>query len=219
MWRDTLATELHGDDPHVVEAISNKLEAIEGKIKEYGSEMLMCYKTSEEILRMFSNVKPSREVVRDAALIPSTIVDKIKKILTSGGIIDIIISISMDKYGANGKSDAANKVRESIGISNSFFIPRLFLHAFNLFCQEGKLYVSYSWFKKMPYKIYHVGNCADKWIDDLANSANSFGKNPADLFDLFAYPWQRDFTIKNIIRFAKRVQTFYYGVEMSYISG
>jgi hypothetical protein len=170
------------------------------------------------IQRVSGSGKIASERIVDAASISPETVAKIKSILEAGGMVDMTVSISMDKKGADAKSDAAEQIRKSLNITNRFFIPRLFLHAFNLFCHEGKLYVAYSWFKKMPYRFYHVGKCAGAWIDDLVRVANSFGRDPIGLFELFGYNWRADYAVKQICRFTKSLDGLYYGVDLGWVA-
>jgi hypothetical protein len=81
------------------------------------------------------------------------------------------------------------KLRSKYGIVNSFWIPRLFAHAFNVIVAGEYVDVWQSWDKTSDYAhIWRIprDDFAD-WIQRLQTAIKNYCSDPKDLFDIFEH--------------------------------
>jgi hypothetical protein len=80
-------------------------------------------------------------------------------------------------------------VRAKYNIKNRFWIPRIFVHSFNILVTKKRVYVGQSWFRVSDYKIIHRFSHPRfiRWLDRLKRRIARYNTNPRALFDMFGY--------------------------------
>lgn len=72
-----------------------------------------------------------------------------------------------------------------------FFIPRLFMHSFNIiYNNDSKWSICQSWFKEFDYSCsieFDTKDELNNWIDGLVKLMKNFKDNPKELFSYFGY--------------------------------
>lgn len=97
------------------------------------------------------------------------------------------------------------------GPKQGFFIPRLFMHSFNIKTIKDKHYLCQSWFREFKYHCTEIDNL-DEWISKLIYLLENFKTNPKDLFEFFGY---KSFNkLKQMLRHLQKVKNIKYRIEI-----
>lgn len=79
------------------------------------------------------------------------------------------------------------KRKNSPKLKNSFWIPRIFNHSFNILILEKNVIISQSWFRIHNYKVIEKLSHSQflKWLDVFRANVNNYLNDPIYLFSMF----------------------------------
>lgn len=156
--------------------------AFEEIVQQLPKKCPQCYSTSYEVFDKMS----ARDIKnRDKRVSEGTLDDFVNISDEMVGVVEISINIDSNSkhYG-----DPAG-LRHKYKIKNTFWIPRVFLHAFNIVVNGPYVDVWQSWFRVSDYAlIWRMPRDEfPGWIRGLNRAINNFGNDPAALFNMFEY--------------------------------
>ena len=141
-----------------------------------------CYKTAYEVF--------DKMVAIDIPNYKKKVVDEkdLNGVLAAKGDFVSVVEIYIAVDAKLLKSDPV-KIRAKYQVTNSFWIPRVFIHAFNIIAAGDYVDVWQSWDKVSDYAhIWRFPRAEfPKWIARVQSAIKHYGEEPQNLFELFEY--------------------------------
>jgi hypothetical protein len=169
-----------------------------------------CYKTANIVFKKMSEHKN---------VYTKSVHDKLvlKKSMTH--LYNLVSSITVIELNINSnekKSKLNAKTRRDYDIKNSFWVPRIFNHAFNILITKKRVYIAQSWFKVMGYKVIYDLTHSQfiSWLDKFRTAVSNYNHKPVALFNLFKYPSHKIKQMEPLFKYIKKSK----GVNIKFLS-